>query len=198
MSTNEPNLDRDFTFGINLGGINAPTGQKNLHVPEGYYTGTVADMYVNRERNAGRVIIKIKLIDAPYTGAIRTDGLGIPKNDEDGVRYYWRALAESAGYTPAQLDAGTLNLGAAAFVGKTVHIKYVPKEEGNPDRKYDSVSYLTPAVWNQQKQMMASATPAAAASVVPTAPSAPARASAVTSVPTTVTSGSVLASLGLS
>lgn len=189
MSTNEPNLDRDFTFGINLGGINAPTGQKNLHVPEGYYTGTVADMYVNRERNAGRVIIKIKLIDAPYTGAIRTDGLGIPKNDDDGVRYYWRALAESAGYTPAQLDAGTLNLGAAAFVGKTVHIKYVPKEEGNPDRKYDSVSYLTPAVWNQQKQM---------ASAKPTtpAPAAPAAAPSLNAGPTTVTSGSVLSTLG--
>jgi hypothetical protein len=191
LSTNEPNLDRDFTFGINLGGINAPTGQGNMHVPEGYYTGTVTDMYVNRERNAGRVIIKLTLIDAPYTGAIRTDGLGIPKNDDDGVRYYWRALAESAGYTPAQLDAGTLNLGAAAFVGKTVHLKYVPKEEGNPDRKYDNVSYLTPAVWNQQKQM---------ASAKPTtpAPAAPAAAPSLNAGPTTVTSSSVLATLGLS
>jgi hypothetical protein len=190
LSTNDPNLDRDFNFNISLGGITAPTGQGNMHVPEGYYTAVVSDMYVNRDRNANRVIIKLKIADAPYTGVVRTDGLGIPKSDEDKVRYYWRALAESAGYTPAQLDAGALTLGAAAFVGKTVHIKYTPKEEGNKDRQYDNVSYLAPAVWTQQKQM-ADSKPAAAAP-------APAPAPSLNAGPSTVTSGAVLQQLGLS
>ena len=61
MSTNDPNLDRDFNFNISLGGITAPTGQGNMHVPEGYYTAVVSDMYVNHDRNSNRVIIKLKI-----------------------------------------------------------------------------------------------------------------------------------------
>lgn len=151
MST-EPNLDRNWGFNINMAGLQAPTGQGSALVPEGYYKGLVTDMYINADKKAGRVIIKLSLVDAgPYTGAVRTDGLNIPKDANDNVRYYWRGLAEAAGYTPAQLDAGEITIGVAAFKGKQVFFKYTPKEEGNLERQYEQVTYLPPAEWAQQK-----------------------------------------------
>jgi hypothetical protein len=151
MST-EPNLDRNWGFNINMAGLQAPTGQGSALVPEGYYKGLVTDMYINADKNTGRVIIKLSLVDAgPYTGAVRTDGLNIPKDANDNVRYYWRGLAEAAGYTPAQLDAGEITIGVTAFKGKQVFFKYTPKEEGNLERQYEQVTYLAPAEWAQQK-----------------------------------------------
>jgi len=151
MST-EPNLDRNWGFSINMAGLQAPTGQGSALVPEGYYKGLITDMYINADKNTGRVIIKLSLVDAgPYTGAVRTDGLNIPKDANDNVRYYWRGLAEAAGYTPAQLDMGEINIGVQAFKGKQVFFKYTPKEEGNLERQYEQVTYLAPAEWAQQK-----------------------------------------------
>lgn len=153
MDSNEQNVDRNWNFNVNLAGLQAPTGKGNVFVPEGYYKAAVKDMYINPSKNPGRVIIKLNLADAgPYTGVIRTDGLNIPKSEDDNVRYYWRGLAESAGYTPAQLDNGQITIGPDAFKGKTVHIYYTPKEEGNADRQYENITYLAPAEWNQQRQ----------------------------------------------
>lgn len=149
----EQNVDQNWSFNTNLSGLQAPTGSGGAQVPEGYYKAQVTDMYINPERNASGVIIKLQLTEAgPFKGAVRTDGLGVPKSDEDKVRYYWRGLAESAGYTPAQLDQGTLTLNRQAFLGREVHIYYVPKEEGNPAREYENITYLTPAEWASQKQ----------------------------------------------
>ena len=159
----DPNLDREFSFGINLGGIKAPTGMGNVQVPEGYYRAKVDDMYVNPERNANRAVIKLEIIEAPYFGVIRTDGINLPRNDEDKVRYYWRAFAESAGYTAAQLDAGEITLGRTSFAGKEVFIHYNPKESASNTTGYDRVGYLSEAIWNQKKQVFdgsASTTPA--------------------------------------
>lgn len=165
----DTNVDHNWGFNVNLSGITAPTGRGATAVPEGYYRAEVMDMYVNTDKNAGRVIIKLKLVDSgAFTGAIRTDGLNIPKSADDKVRYYWRGLAESAGYMPAQLDEGQITIGKAAFAGKTVHIYYVPKEEGNPSRQYDSVNYLPPVAWNQQKQAFDANAAAPAAPAAPT------------------------------
>jgi hypothetical protein len=61
-------------------------------------------------------------------------------------------MAESAGYSPAELDAGEIELGPQAFAGRTVFIHFVPKDiEGGV--QYEKVDYLSPTEWNQQKQV---------------------------------------------
>jgi hypothetical protein len=116
-NTNEQNVDRDWSFDINLSGLVAPTG-RGSQLPEGYYKAVVDDMYVNPDK-ADRIIIKLIVADGPFKGTIRTTGLNKPKSAEDKVRYYWRGLAESAGYTPAQLDNGEISLSPRNFMKKT-------------------------------------------------------------------------------
>lgn len=218
--SNEPNLDRNWGFDVNLSGLQAPTGQSSIEIPEGYYKAVVSDMYVNADNNAGRVIIKLSIVESAFAGALRTTGLNIPKSAEDNVRYYWRGMAESAGYSPAQLDAGQITIGVQAFKGKTVYIKFVPKEEGNPSRAYENISFLPPADWSQQKQGFdamaatqsvtqqaapagsalggsASATANALGSVVPAAQANALGPAAAAPANNTVSQNDVLAKLGL-
>tara|TARA_Y100000310_G_scaffold338577_2_gene428590 strand:+ start:150 stop:791 length:642 start_codon:yes stop_codon:yes gene_type:complete len=148
--TNEINVQRDWDFEVNLSGLQAPTGKGGNLLPTGYYKVQLTDMYVNPEKNSGRVIIKATVAEGPYMGAIRTDGLGIPKGDDDKVRYYWRGLAESAGYTAAQLDAGQVRLGVNSFKGRTAYMHFVSKED--TDDGYEDVTWLAPMEWSQQKQ----------------------------------------------
>ena len=161
------NMNRDWNFTINLSGLNAPTGAKLMEVPEGYYKAKIADAYVNAERNPNRVIFKLQIIDAPCTGVTRTDGLNIPKDDSDKVRYYWRGLAESAGYTPAQLDNGSISIGIDTFKGRDVYVHYTPKGNGS---EYDKTEYLAPSEWAQQKQMFEAAKAAKGGSATASTP----------------------------
>lgn len=151
----DANLDREWSFAINLSGISAPTGAQKMELPEGYYKAVLTDAYVNSERNRGRVIFKLAIAEGPFKGLIRTDGLNIPRDANDKVRYFWRGLAESAGYTPAQLDAGEITLSVDTFKGRTVHIRYAPKTD---EQEYDQVNYLPPSEWTQQRQIFEAGT----------------------------------------
>jgi hypothetical protein len=168
MSNEEIDLNRDWNIDINMSGLNAPTGAKNMEVPEGYYKAKVTDMYVNPERNPNRVILKMTISEGPFTGTVRTGGLNIPKSDDDKVRYYWRGLAESAGYTPTQLDAGSIQLGRDTFLDREVHIHFTPKSDSS---QWEQVDYLPPAEWNQQRQVFDAANRSETGAVTP-APSA--------------------------
>lgn len=151
------NMDRSWIFPVNLSGLQAPTGKSAIFLPEGYYIGRIKDMYINKEKNPGRVIIKLEVTEGEFAGVIRTDGLNTPTTGEDKVRYYWRGLAEACGYTSAQLDAGQVQLGPSVFVGKPVTFRYTPKEEGKPDREFEDILYLAQAEWVQQRQLFVAA-----------------------------------------
>jgi len=146
----EINVNRDWSLNVNLSGLNAPTGQKNLEVPEGYYKAKVTDMYVNPEKNPNRVVLKLTINEGPFSGTVRTDGMSIPKSEDDKVRYYWRGLAESAGYTPAMLDGGSIALGRDTFINRDVSIYFAPKEKSADG--YERITYLAPAEWELQRR----------------------------------------------
>ena len=114
-ANSEMNVQRDWDFSVNLSGLQAPTGKGGNMLPTGFYKVKLMDLYVNPDRNPNRVIIKVQVSEGPFSGAIRTTGFNRPTSNDDKVRYYWRGLAESAGYTPAQLDAGEVNLGINTF-----------------------------------------------------------------------------------
>jgi hypothetical protein len=140
------NQNSNWAFNVNLSGLRAPTGAAAT-IPEGYYKGTLTDAYTLNDK-PGRVILKVTLSEGEYTGTVRTTGLGIPKNDQDGVRYYWRGLLESSGYTPAQIDAGEVGMQRQLLVGRPVTFHYVPgdKEAGI----YESINFLPPADWTMK------------------------------------------------
>ena len=184
MSTATPelNLDRNWSFDINMTGLTVAAAVPK-DVPKGYYKAKIDDMYVNLDKNPNRVIIKLTISEGEYKNAVRTDGLSIPKSEDDKVRYYWRALAESSGYTPAQLDNGGIKLGPDSFKGREVHIFYTPKGVGV---EYEKVEYLTASDFATRKAAAANAG-ANGASV-----------SAKPAASETVSKGDVFAKLGLS
>lgn len=145
----ELNLSHDWDFEVNLAGLVAPSGKGGNVLPSGYYAVLLNDLYINLDKNPDRVIIKCAVADGPFMGAVRTTGLAKPKTQDDKVRYYWRALAESAGYTPAQLDKGEISLGPATFKGRTAHVYYVTKEDSEDG--FENLSFLAPAEWATQK-----------------------------------------------
>jgi len=166
MPQEEVNVLREWDFNVNLSGVAAPTGGAGSKLPQGYYPVTITDMYVNPANNSNRVIVKATVSEGPFAGVVRTDGLGIPKGPEDKVRHYWRGLAESVGYGPAQLDAGAISLGINTFKGRSGYIHFMPKAEDGGEGEFERVTWLAPAEWNQQKQafeMAAAVAPAVAA-----------------------------------
>ena len=106
---------------------------------------------INPERNANRVVIKAQVAEGPFTGTVRTTGFNRPTSGDDKVRYYWRGLAESAGYTPAQLDGGEIKLGLGTFKDRIAHILFTAKDE-EAGVKYEDIDFLPPMEWNQQMQ----------------------------------------------
>lgn len=160
MDQNNNNQNANWNFNVNLSGLRAPTGAA-AQLPEGYYKATVTDAYTLNDK-PGRVIIKLTVSEGEFTGTVRTTGLGIPKSETDGVRYYWRGMLESIGYTPAQIDAGEVGMNRALIVGRTAVFHYVPgdKEAG----VYEAVNFLPPADWDKKAVAFAQKAAAPAAS----------------------------------
>ena len=169
-----------FSFQINLNGVSAAGG--SLKLEEGYYNATVSECYVDSSRNANRVLFKVQITDAPYSGTQRTTGLNMPKGVDDKVRFYWRAALESCGYTAAQLDNPQgFNLSPDHFSNRPCTIYYKPKVEDAivAADQYDKLNFLTSADWNLRKKVFDSQLKAPVAKTAGTVPSATSISSAI-------------------
>jgi hypothetical protein len=152
-NSQNPNANTNWAFQVNLSGLRAPTGGAAALV-EGYYKGTITDAYTLNDK-PGRVILKVTVSEGEFAGTVRTTGLGIPKSAQDNVRYYWRGMLESAGYTPAQIDAGEVGMNRALLVGRSVTVHYVP---GDKDAGiYEELNFLPPAAWETKAAAFAKA-----------------------------------------
>jgi hypothetical protein len=139
----------EWNFSINLAGV-APAGSSRP-LPTGYYKGKIVDAD-GTVASTGRpqVAFKVEITDPEYAGITRSTWLGIPQSADDGVRYYWRAAFESAGYTPAQIEAGVINASPSLFIGRDVYVHY---QQGDKDAgQRDNLKFLPPAAWEQGKR----------------------------------------------
>jgi hypothetical protein len=157
---------REWSFNVNLSDVQGPTRAPGTvrEVPTGFYQGLIKDCYINPEKQE-RVVFKIEFTEPGFEGVIRTDGINIPRAADDKVRYYWRAVAESCGYTPTQLDSGEIVLGPDAFIGKPVYFHYNQGVLVENKRRDERISYMSQAVWNTSKAQAGgnkATTPAAA------------------------------------
>lgn len=141
-------MDPNFNLSLNLAGVAASGGGKPL--TEGYYAGVVVDCYAAQNSNGGtRIVFKIGNFEG-FGNAVRTTSITVPtENTKPGLLNVWRAAFESAGYTPAQIDSGVINMTRDTFVNRPIHIYYKP---GDRDAGiYDELKILSPAAWNTQK-----------------------------------------------
>lgn len=140
----------EWNFSVNLAGV-APAGTGARNLPTGYYKGRIVEAD-GTVASTGRqqVAFKVEITDTEFAGIVRTTWLGIPQGAEDSVRYYWRACFESAGYTPAQIEAGTINASPALFVGREVTVHYTAGDKDAGQR--DNLRFLAPAAWEQGKK----------------------------------------------
>lgn len=64
-----------------------------------------------------------------------------------GNRTSWRTALLSAGYTPAQIDTGDLELGPDTFEGRAAYIYYKAKDVNDPSSQSDR-RFITPDAFN--------------------------------------------------
>jgi hypothetical protein len=140
----------EWNFNVNLAGV-TPAGAGARNLPTGYYKGKIVEAD-GTVASSGRPQVKfrVEITDPEYAGIVRTTWLGIPQSAEDNVRYYWRAAFESAGYTPAQIEAGTINASPALFLERevTVHFTAGDKDAGTRDE----LKFLAPAAFAAGKK----------------------------------------------
>ena len=140
----------DWNFNVNLAGV-TPAGAGTRTLPTGYYKGKIVEAE-GTVASTGRPQVKfrVEVTDPEFAGIVRTTWLGIPQNDNDNVRYYWRAVFESAGYTPAQIEAGTINASPALFVDRPVTVHFTAGDKDANIR--DDLKFLAPGAWEQGKR----------------------------------------------
>lgn len=155
----EKNLN--FSFDVNVSGVRAATGGPVTEVPEGFYKATITDAYTLTDK-PNRVAIALTIADGPCAGAVRTHWVGL----QDNQRVFIRAVLESAGYTPAQLDVGAIKFTRETIVGKTAYLYYRPK---NPSAgiQYDDTAMLTPKDFAVKSAAFAKAQEAGALNGIP-------------------------------
>lgn len=148
----EINVNRDWSFEINLSGVEAAGGYHGKPLVEGYYKFMMTDLYTNpAAKNPDRVVVRMEVAEGSFKGAWGVTGFNPPKPGDDKSRPFIRLMAESVGYAPSDLDKGTIRLGMDSFKGRVGHIYFVPKSESE-GRKWDEYYFRKPVQWAQQKQ----------------------------------------------
>ena len=147
--------DQNWNFNLDLSGVSAAGGR--IDVVEGYYNANVAEAYVDSARNPNRVVFKVSFTDPGFQGVIRTGGLNKPGTTKNDNRAFWRALMESCGYQPAQLDQN-FQLSAAAVIGRPCKVYFRPRDQNalDNDSRYDKLDFLAPKDWDLRKAALES------------------------------------------
>lgn len=137
-----------WSLDLNVSGVRPAAGGPVTEVPEGFYVTVVKDAYMLPDK-PGRLAIQMEIKEGPAATAIRTAWQGAP-NADGSNRIFWRAMMESMGYTPNQLDMGTVKLNREAFVGRTAYIYYKPGDKGAG--VYEDIKFCTPADFKQRSE----------------------------------------------
>ena len=143
-------MNSEWNFDMNLAGV-TPAGMGGRELPTGYYTGKIVEAEAETSQNGRpQVKIRVEVTDPDFIGIVRTTRIGIPQSAEDKVRFFWRALLESVGYTPAQIDAGAVKMSAKLITGRECFLHYT---QGDKDAGvFDNLRFLTPVIYEAGKK----------------------------------------------
>lgn len=127
--------------GVNAAGMNVPPTEKGAYKVKVFSTE-------KRDTQAGnqRAIFRTIVQEGKYKGCSISDGINFPKDPEDFVKRYWKALLMSLGFTEAKLDKG-IKLNGSKLVGKIGYVFFSPAEQEGSG--YSSVKWIPKEQYEQ-------------------------------------------------
>jgi hypothetical protein len=131
---------------LNLGEIKAAgRSSQKTELDDGHYKMNIDRLDVKN----GRVLFILKVTDGDYAGCSCITSLKIAESITDGVIYYWRAAAESVGWTSDQIS-GISEWTGDHFLNRIAHVRFT---KGDRDKGiYDRVELLPPAIWEESAE----------------------------------------------
>lgn len=130
-------------------------GQPARKLKSGIYKATIGDC---KGRDEGqRAMFVLEIIDDPeMTGLTAVTSMRVPTSSEDKVLHYWRAAAESCGYSWEAINEVTVWTDTH-FKGKECFIEY--KAGDKKKEIYSEITWLTPSSFRilkkREMEMMA-------------------------------------------
>ena len=117
-------------------------GQPARRLVSGIYRGRIGKV---EGRNEGtRAMFVIEVIDDPeMSGLTAVSSMRIATDPQDKVLHYWRAVAESCGYSKEEIE-GTVSWSDKHFLHKECWFEY--KEGDKRKDKFPEVIWLIPSV----------------------------------------------------
>ena len=145
-------LNRDWSSTFNLAGVVAASGnpKNDIVAPEGFYTGVIADNYIDMDKNVNRIALRIEINDGPYKGSTCWGSIMKIGSTEYDNSKYWRALYESMGFQAAHLDNGAFEFAGPTFNGRTTCFYWKPGDRDNGI--WSDLKFLSPMQWKAKKQ----------------------------------------------
>ena len=144
-------LNREWSHQYNVAGVSSQVSNAtDVPAPKGFYFVTIEDCYIDTAKNPNNIKFRLVVSGGEFQGSTCWGSLmqlGSTKNDNSR---FWRALYESIGLTPAQLDQGAFNYSGKDFIGQSAHIYWIP---GDRDAGvWDDCKFLSPSQWTTRKQ----------------------------------------------
>ena len=145
-------LQRDWSDTFNLAGVAASAGQtkNNIVASEGYYTGIIEDNYIDTDKNANRISLRIVINNGQFKDSTCWGSIMRLGSTEFDNRKYWRALYESIGLNPAHLDNGSFQYGSADLNDKVTCFYWKPGDRSAG--VWSDLKFLSPMQWKAKKQ----------------------------------------------
>lgn len=139
-----------FKMSINLGNTQAggQPSETTRKLASGVYKGKIGKVEGKNANTRAMFVIEV-IDDAEMSGLTAVTSMKIPTSRTDGVLYYWRALAESCGYSDEEIS-GVDAWEDHHFSGKECFFEY---QEGDKDKGiYSKVTWLIPSVFEFAKE----------------------------------------------
>jgi len=127
--------------GVNAAGMNVPPTEKGPYKVKVFSTE-------KRDTQAGnqRAIFRTIVQEGKYKGCSISDGINFPKDPEDFVKRYWKAMLISLGFSEAKLDKG-IKLNGSKLVGKIGYVFFSPADQEGSG--YSSVKWIPKEQYEQ-------------------------------------------------
>ena len=119
-----------FSMNVNLAEV-APAGQVQKSLPTGLYPCRITKCFGKNKNGKNTAVFILEVTDGDCKGITSVTSLLVAQSKEDGSVYFWRALAESCGYTQDEIIEVS-SWEDYHFLDKECQIRYTAgnKEEG--------------------------------------------------------------------
>jgi len=119
-----------------------PAGQPAKKLVSGIYKGRIGKVEGKNEGTRAMFVIEVTE-DPLMAGLTAVTSMRIPTSSDDKVLYYWRALAESCGYSREEIEK-IESWNDKHFLGRECYFEYT--EPNKRTQTYAEVKWLVPSL----------------------------------------------------